>query len=630
MIFHHFSINQKLNLAFTLVWSFMVVLLALSYMQLEDTLKNQKTAQETSHSIALTAEWQQQTELHLSHSIAFLMAPDASETRKHFATSIKNTANRISVITKDLQTSLTSLTDKNLLNTITERHQAYMAQHGDVLKLSGASASDEAIKSKLLPVAQSYIAALEQWQKNQKESLAEESGSYSTKIHTAQWVMLSLVVFGIGLGAFLIRSVTRSIQGPLQQAIQTTKAIASGDLSTPIETSSRDDIGKLLSSLGSMQQSLRQLVGNIRQSTDHISTASVQIASGNQDLGHRTEQTASNLQQATSSMDQLTNNVKQSADNARQANQLASSAAEVAARGGQVVSQVVSTMDEINTSSKKISDIIGVIDGIAFQTNILALNAAVEAARAGEQGRGFAVVASEVRSLAGRSAEAAKEIKSLIGASVERVEIGSRLVEDAGSTMKEIVTSVQRVSDIISEISAAASEQSSGISQVNTSVVQLDQMTQQNAALVEEGSAAAESLRDQAKRLAQLLGTFNLGGHLLHEPKTPSQVAYKGEDSSMPIAPHPSAAPKPATAAKATPRRSQATAIQGKNRPPMRASAPPPLTPSAHIEKQTAPSPAPTAVKMSDQAISKPTSSPVPASPGPVSQTSNDGDWEHF
>ena len=259
-----------------------------------------------------------------------------------------------------------------------------------------------------------------------------------------------------------------------------------------------------------MQAALRHMVGQVRVSTDSISNASAEIATGNQDLSSRTEQTAANLQQAASSMEQLTGTVKQSADSARQANQLAASAAEVAARGGNVVSRVVATMDDINASSKKIADIIGVIDGIAFQTNILALNAAVEAARAGEQGRGFAVVAGEVRSLAQRSAEAAKEIKALIGASVDKVESGSKLVADAGQTMQEIVGSVQRVTDIIGEITAAASEQSDGIGQVNTSVTQLDKMTQQNAALVEESAAAAESLKDQAQKLAAVVGTFRL------------------------------------------------------------------------------------------------------------------------
>jgi methyl-accepting chemotaxis protein len=257
-----------------------------------------------------------------------------------------------------------------------------------------------------------------------------------------------------------------------------------------------------------MQNSLSRIVGEVRNSTDSIGTASQQIASGNQDLSARTEQAASNLQETAASMEQLTSTVRQSADAARQANQLAASAAEIAVRGGQVVGQVVTTMDEINHSSKKISDIIGVIDGIAFQTNILALNAAVEAARAGEQGRGFAVVAGEVRNLAQRSAEAAKEIKGLIGASVDKVEAGSKLVADAGQTMSEIVGSVQRVSDIIGEITAASGEQSDGIGQVNVAVTQLDQMTQQNAALVEESAAAAESLKDQAQRLAQVIQIF--------------------------------------------------------------------------------------------------------------------------
>jgi methyl-accepting chemotaxis protein len=248
----------------------------------------------------------------------------------------------------------------------------------------------------------------------------------------------------------------------------------------------------------------------VRGVVDGISTASTQIASGNHDLSARTEQTASNLQQTASSMEELTGTLRQSAESASQANQLASSAAEVAQRGGAVVSQVVTTMGEINASSKRIADIIGVIDGIAFQTNILALNAAVEAARAGEQGRGFAVVASEVRSLAQRSAEAAKEIKALIGVSVDRVEIGTQLVQDAGSTMGEIVASVRRVTDMIGEITAAAAEQSQGVGQVNSAVNQLDQMTQQNAALVEESAAAAQSLKEQAERLSEVVGTFRL------------------------------------------------------------------------------------------------------------------------
>ncbi len=325
-----------------------------------------------------------------------------------------------------------------------------------------------------------------------------------------------LIALAVGLvvctavGALIAWAIARSILKPVALAQHFAGRIADGDLSHHIDVQGSDELAEMTRVLQRMQLSLASIVGQVRESAESIQTASHEVAVGNQDLSQRTEQTASNLQQAASSMEQLTGTVKQSADSARQANQLAASAAEVAQRGGHVVSQVVTTMNEINASSKKIADIIGVIDGIAFQTNILALNAAVEAARAGEQGRGFAVVASEVRSLAGRSAEAAKEIKGLIGASVDKVEAGSRLVIDAGATMTEIVGSVQRVSDIIGEITAAASEQSDGIAQVNTSVVQLDQMTQQNAALVEESAAAAESLKQQAGSLAKVVSTFRL------------------------------------------------------------------------------------------------------------------------
>jgi methyl-accepting chemotaxis protein len=342
--------------------------------------------------------------------------------------------------------------------------------------------------------------------------VAEVSDAEAMKTHWATIVpfaaLLGIATVLLGGGLFVM--MRRSVGQPLEQLSGAVTVLASGDLSRPFQSERHDEIGRLTRDIESMRQRFQQMLGAVRQSADSIGTASTEIASGNLDLSQRTEQTASNLQIAASSMEQLTGTVKQSADSARQANQLANSAAEVAQRGGSVVAQVVTTMEEINASSKKIADIIGVIDGIAFQTNILALNAAVEAARAGEQGRGFAVVASEVRSLAGRSAEAAKEIKSLIGASVEKVEAGSRLVADAGATMSEIVGSVQRVSDIIGEISAASSEQSEGIGQVNTSVVQLDQMTQQNAALVEQSAAAADSLKDQAHRLAEAVSSFKL------------------------------------------------------------------------------------------------------------------------
>jgi len=315
--------------------------------------------------------------------------------------------------------------------------------------------------------------------------------------------LTALLVIGL-LGLVVARSVLRQIGGEPRVAIDAMAALARGELGVQVPAAAE---GSLVEGLGRMVSSMRTTVAQVHSSSDSISTASAEIATGNHDLSVRTEETASQLQQAASSMVQLTGTVNQSADSARQANQLAASAAEVAQRGGQVIAEVVSTMEQINDSSRKIADIIGVIDGIAFQTNILALNAAVEAARAGEQGRGFAVVASEVRSLAQRSAGAAKEIKDLIGSSVDRVDAGSRLVGNAGSTMREIVDSVQRVSDIINEITAASAEQSDGIAQINTAVAQLDQMTQQNAALVEQSAAAAEALKDQATSLSRAPST---------------------------------------------------------------------------------------------------------------------------
>ena len=324
----------------------------------------------------------------------------------------------------------------------------------------------------------------------------------------------NLIVSGVSIAAGLILSwitgifLIRSIGDSIGQANQVAASIAAGDLTSRIEVKSNDEIGQLLNSMKHMQESLHSIVNQVRTGTDLIAAASSQIAAGNQDLSSRTEQQASSLEETASSMEELTSTVRQNADNAQQANQLAVNASNVAIKGGTVVSQVVETMNAINESSKKMSDIIGVIDGIAFQTNILALNAAVEAARAGEQGRGFAVVATEVRSLAQRSASAAREIKALIDNSVSKVESGSVLVNEAGVTMQEVVTSIRRVNDIMTEITAASREQSDGIEQVNQAIAQMDQVTQQNAALVEEAAAAAESMQDQAAGLVQAVSIF--------------------------------------------------------------------------------------------------------------------------
>jgi len=342
------------------------------------------------------------------------------------------------------------------------------------------------------------------------------SGIYIDDVEAAFWSGvwgLSGVALGILSGlAFIVLMVVRGITRPLQQAVDMANAIAAGDLAQNIEVHSHDETGRLMQAMKDMNASLVNIVSQVRTGTDTIATASSQIASGNLDLSSRTEEQASSLEETASSMEELTSTVKQNAENARQANQLVVSTADVAVKGGQVVGQVVDTMASIKQSSRKIADIIGVIDGIAFQTNILALNAAVEAARAGEQGRGFAVVASEVRNLAQRSAGAAKEIKALIEDSVGKVDAGSELVDEAGRTMGEIVSSVKRVTDIMSEIAAASQEQSAGIEQVNQAVSQMDEATQQNTALVEEAAAAAESLQEQAGKLAEAVSVFKLDG----------------------------------------------------------------------------------------------------------------------
>ena len=348
---------------------------------------------------------------------------------------------------------------------------------------------------------------------------ANAADAASLRLSAVLGVLLLLATGGALFAAWQLQ---RRVVADIAGAVHLSQEVAAGKLDTRAHSQSDDEVGDLMRSLSDMVEKLRGSMLTVRVATDHISTAAREIASGNTDLSQRTEQAASRVQQSASSMEELTVTVRQTADAARTANQLADSASTVARRGGSVVAQVVTTMEDINTSSRKIADIIGTIDGIAFQTNILALNAAVEAARAGEQGRGFAVVASEVRSLAQRSAEAAREIKALIGASVDKVESGTRLVADAGSTMNEIVASVQRVTDIIGEISAASGEQSSGLGQINTAVADLDRMTQQNAALVEQGAAAAESLHEQASRLAAVVGGFQLGSGALEASAAPA------------------------------------------------------------------------------------------------------------
>jgi methyl-accepting chemotaxis protein len=409
-----------------------------------------------------------------------------------------------------------------------------------------------------------------------------------------QAVMLNWSVLGVGivLGLVLALRMSGGIVGPIAHAAEVAERIARGDLSASIERGGKDEVGLMLNALGLMQGNLVKLVANVRQGSEGVATASAEIAQGNNDLSARTEQQASALEQTAASMEELGATVKQNAGSAQQANQLAMSASTVAIQGGDVVGQVVETMKGINESSRKISDIIGVIDGIAFQTNILALNAAVEAARAGEQGRGFAVVASEVRSLAGRSAEAAKEIKSLIGASVERVEAGTALVDKAGVTMTEVVGSIRRVTDIMAEISAASNEQAAGVAQVGEAVRNMDNATQQNAALVEEMAAAASSLKSQAQDLVQVVAVFKLA---------------PGDEAARSFAQAPRARPQMrAPALAAAPRRAAIAA-------PQRAAIAAPKKPAAPMAKAK-----------SLAAPARPVAAPSPAKSG------GDDEWETF
>jgi methyl-accepting chemotaxis protein len=482
-----------------------------------------------------------------------------------------------------------------LLKDLKDKRAQYVAGQQALVALITADKPDEAkvyLASQLRPVLASYKTSITAMATSQREAMDATGKMAASTYEQARSVMSALGLLALALaaviGTLITRSLLKELGGEPTDAADLARAVAQGDFSRSVAVKAGDS-SSLMASLATMQGNLAQVVTTVRHGSEGVATASAEIAQGNHDLSARTESQASALEQTAASMEELGSTVKQNADNAKQANQLAQSASSVAVKGGEVVGQVVETMKGINESSRKIADIISVIDGIAFQTNILALNAAVEAARAGEQGRGFAVVASEVRSLAGRSADAAKEIKTLINDSVERVAQGTTLVDQAGVTMSEVVSSIRRVTDIMGEISAASSEQSSGVNQVGEAVTQMDQATQQNAALVEEMAAAASSLKSQAHELVQAVAFFKLGG----------QQASARAAGSLPKAPVRAAAP-PATPFKGAERRV--------------------------LGHAAAPKPAPAAAAASEPPA-KPAAPKTPSKPAPAS---GDGDWETF
>jgi methyl-accepting chemotaxis protein len=509
----HLKIGTRLALAFASVLVLMTLISGISILRLREVGDaTEFMAKKAFSKERIVREFAAQIDVNGTRIVAGARNADPVQ-QKYFKSQVAATIETNNKLVKEIEALLTSDVEKTQWADIVERRKVVIATNNAVFKEKAAGNEESAqkiLQERLEPELKTYMDSIRKLAAHES-SLIDQLGADVENINRTS-ALLIMVLTGAGILAAVCFAywITRSITKPFNEAVQAARRVAEGDLSLTITVQSNDETGQLMQALKDMNESLHRIVSEVRTGTDTIATASGQIAAGNMDLSSRTEQQASSLEETASSMEELTSTVKQNADNARQANQLAITASGTATRGNAVVAQVVETMGYINQSAGKIADIISVIDGIAFQTNILALNAAVEAARAGEQGRGFAVVATEVRSLAQRSAAAAKEIKTLIDDSVEKVDTGSRLVAQAGQTMEEIVTSVKRVTDMMAEITAASQEQSAGIEQVNQVISHMDQATQQNAALVEEAAAAAGSLQEQAGRLAQTVGIFKL------------------------------------------------------------------------------------------------------------------------
>ena len=512
-LFRNVGIGTRLGAGFAIILLFSMLITGISVWRLHDVAADTRAMMEQPLAKERhISDWYSRIDSAVRRTIAIARSSDTSLSA-YFAEESKVSSASSAELQKKIEALIAQPQEKAMFAALLEQRKVYLGSRDQVYKLKGegqAEAANEVFEKTFVPAAATYQKMVFDLLEHQRAAIDATARDIDAVAVTSRNLLLGLAAMALVFGVLCAWLLTIGIVHPLRMALGVARRVADGDLTAQIDASAKDETGQLLQALKDMNGSLLTIVAEVRGGTDSIATSSTQIAAGNQDLSSRTEQQAGSLEETASSMEELTSTVKQNADNARQANQLAASASQVAVKGGEVVAQVVGTMESINASSNKIVDIIAVIDGIAFQTNLLALNAAVEAARAGEQGRGFAVVASEVRNLAQRSSQAAKEIKTLIGASVEQVNAGSMLVAQAGSTMNDIVASVQRVSDIISEITAASSEQSVGIDEINRAIGQMDAVTQQNAALVEEAAAAAESMQDQAHKLAQIVSVFKL------------------------------------------------------------------------------------------------------------------------